>query len=281
MSSSRSSASCATGPTPRSRPRYSRAAPRARRPAKPWPSGTPPPEPVAQERDERERQEDQPAREAAQEREREEAVRRAEQRRRERGETGRVTRVIDGDTVEIEGLGTVRLIGVDTPERGEECFDEATAYLRGRVGGQTVRYRPQREREDRYDRQLLHIFRGGELINLDIAQAGWGEKLTIQPNSRYASRIAQAERDARAAPRGRWAGCEEAPEEPERKPQREPDPEPQPDPEPSGGDCDPGYSGCVPVFPPDVNCPDVDGPVTVTGSDPHGLDRDGDGVACE
>lgn len=114
-----------------------------------------------------------------------------------------------------------------------------------------------------------------------IAQAGWGEELTIQPNSRYASRIAQAERDARAAPRGRWAGCEEAPEEPERAPQREPDPERQPDPEPSGGGCDPGYSGCVPPFPPDINCPDVNGPVTVTGSDPHGLDRDGDGVACE
>lgn len=46
-------------------------------------------------------------------------------------------------------------------------------------------------------------------------------------------------------------------------------------------DCDPGYSPCVPAYPPDVNCPEVDGPVQVTGSDPHGLDRDGDGVACE
>jgi micrococcal nuclease len=50
--------------------------------------------------------------------------------------------------------------------------------------------------------------------------------------------------------------------------------------EPSG-DCDPNYSGCVPSYPPDVNCPQVDGPVQVLGSDPHGLDRDGDGVACE
>lgn len=54
-----------------------------------------------------------------------------------------------------------------------------------------------------------------------------------------------------------------------------------PEPEPSSGDCDPGYSGCVPAYPPDVNCPEVDGPVQVTGNDPHGLDRDGDGVACE
>lgn len=55
----------------------------------------------------------------------------------------------------------------------------------------------------------------------------------------------------------------------------------EPEPGSQGGGCDPGYSGCVPHHPPDVNCPEVAGPVQVTGDDPHGLDRDGDGVACE
>jgi hypothetical protein len=52
----------------------------------------------------------------------------------------------------------------------------------------------------------------------------------------------------------------------------------QPD---TAGSCDPNYSGCVPPYPPDVNCPEVAGPVQVLGSDPHRLDGDGDGVACE
>ena len=43
--------------------------------------------------------------------------------------------------------------------------------------------------------------------------------------------------------------------------------------------CEPGYSPCVPTYPPDLDCADT-GPVSVTGSDPHGLDGDGDGVAC-
>ena len=43
--------------------------------------------------------------------------------------------------------------------------------------------------------------------------------------------------------------------------------------------CAPGYSPCIPSYPPDLDCADT-GPVTVTGSDPHGLDADGDGVAC-
>jgi hypothetical protein len=58
-------------------------------------------------------------------------------------------------------------------------------------------------------------------------------------------------------------------------------------PEPSG-DCDPNYSGCVPVAS-DVDCaggsgngPEyVAGPITVIGTDVYDLDRDNDGVACE
>lgn len=54
---------------------------------------------------------------------------------------------------------------------------------------------------------------------------------------------------------------------------------PQPAPKSSG--CDPNYSPCVPAYPPDLNCGDIGHPITVTGSDPHRLDRDGDGVGCE
>jgi hypothetical protein len=49
----------------------------------------------------------------------------------------------------------------------------------------------------------------------------------------------------------------------------------------SSASCEAGYDPCVPPFPPDVDCPDVGGPISVTGSDPHGLDADNDGVACE
>jgi hypothetical protein len=45
--------------------------------------------------------------------------------------------------------------------------------------------------------------------------------------------------------------------------------------------CAPGYSPCVPPPPPDLDCSDLDGPIKVTGSDPHNLDGDGDGWGCE
>jgi micrococcal nuclease len=51
--------------------------------------------------------------------------------------------------------------------------------------------------------------------------------------------------------------------------------------EPSG-DCEPGYTPCIqPHSQGDVDCADVNGPISVTGSDPHRLDADGDGVGCE
>jgi hypothetical protein len=48
-----------------------------------------------------------------------------------------------------------------------------------------------------------------------------------------------------------------------------------------GGGCDPNYTGCVPDVGYDLDCADIDGPVQVLGADPHGFDRDGDGIACE
>jgi hypothetical protein len=53
-------------------------------------------------------------------------------------------------------------------------------------------------------------------------------------------------------------------------------------------DCTPGYSPCLPPAA-DYDCaggigdgPEyVSGPVTVTGSDPYGLDYDNSGVGCE
>ena len=55
-------------------------------------------------------------------------------------ETGSlVTRVIDGDTVELSNGERVRLIGIDTPEIDEYYYEEATEELRSLIEGKTVR----------------------------------------------------------------------------------------------------------------------------------------------
>lgn len=56
--------------------------------------------------------------------------------------------------------------------------------------------------------------------------------------------------------------------------------QPAPYEEESGG-CDPNYTGCVPESPYDVDCDEVREEVEVIGEDIYGLDREGDGYACE
>lgn len=47
--------------------------------------------------------------------------------------------------------------------------------------------------------------------------------------------------------------------------------------------CDPSYPDvCIAPYPPDLNCGDIGySNFRVTGSDPHGFDRDNDGIGCE
>ena len=76
--------------------------------------------------------------------------------------------------------------------------------------------------------------------------------------------------------------------EPYQTPYKTPYETPYLTPKKTTSECDPNYSGCVPIAS-DVDCAGgsgngpayVQGPVYVTGSDIYGLDRDGDGVACE
>lgn len=53
--------------------------------------------------------------------------------------TGRVSRVVDGDTLYLEGLSTrIRLWGVDAPERSEQGYDDATETLAALVASERL-----------------------------------------------------------------------------------------------------------------------------------------------
>lgn len=175
-----------------------------------------------------------------------------------------VTRVVDGDTLELGNGQVVRLVGIDTPEVGECGYDQASSALSRLTLGAEVRLTRSDEDRDRYGRLLRYVDVGEVDAGLRQIRSG----LAI---ARYDSRDGYGyhprERAYVAADRAtRPVGCA------------------QPRPLASGSagrGCAPGYAPCVPSYPPDVDCADVDGPVTVSGTDPHALDGDGDGTACE
>jgi len=126
-------------------------------------------------------------------------------------EAQRVRQVIDGDTITVSGVGVVRLIGVDAPEktggyRDSEPFgDAATKYMRGLLEGQDVRLEYDGARKDQYNRTLAYVWlRDGRLANLEIIKAGYAETYR-RFEYRMKGDFSAAERDAKAARRGMWA----------------------------------------------------------------------------
>ncbi|MCA8914665.1 MAG: thermonuclease family protein [Planctomycetes bacterium] len=95
-------------------------------------------------------------------------------------------RVIDGDRIEVEGGERVRLLCIDTPERGQPGFDESKAFLRELVEGREVRLEadPAHDDRDRFGRLLRYVwlftgwtvagFSSGDdvLVNVEMIERG-------------------------------------------------------------------------------------------------------------
>lgn len=81
-----------------------------------------------------------------------------------------VERVIDGDTVVVNGT-SVRMLGINTPERGEKYYAEAKAYTESLVLNKTIRI--ERRGKDRYDRELAYLFYNSENLNAKIVEKGY------------------------------------------------------------------------------------------------------------
>ena len=118
----------------------------------------------------------------------------------------------DGDTLFLTDGRKVRLLGIDTPEIGDnaECFGaEATAALRAKLPeGTHVRTVADVQPLDQYDRTLLFLFTGdGRLVHLDLISEGYAEAVVLQPNVLWSAEVEAAEDAAEAAALGMWGAC--------------------------------------------------------------------------
>lgn len=211
-------------------------------------------------------------------------------------ETWTVTNIVDGDTVDVMAAdGTserIRLIGIDTPERGECGFSEASDELAILILHEKVDLvAGARDDRDRYDRLLRYIDVGG----LDAGLVLIAEGLAI---ARYDARDGYG----RHPRQDEYVAADAATPQVCAAPVASPSPtnDDAPPPVQTGDNttasnpwgtssCDPAYDPCVPPKSEvgDLNCPDIrtryPSGVVVDHAhgDPHGLDRDKDGHGCE
>jgi micrococcal nuclease len=172
-----------------------------------------------------------------------------------------VSSVVDGDTFKI-GNTTYRMIGVDTPERGKCGFDEATELTTQAIDGKTVRLEtdPTQGKVDRYGRSLVYVHVDDFNLGQRLIVTGHATEYTYSKPYRYQTLYKNAQKAAEAKGLGIWGTCT--------KKAQETPAEPAP-----GGVY---YANCAAAR---------DAGVTpLRKGDPgyrSGLDRDGDGVACE
>ena len=216
--------------------------------------------------------------------------------------------VIDGDTIILQDGRTIRLLQIDTPEIAEgECYSQEAklelisilatpetrkaSSFKGEVGNSTlgVKKDSMSEDKDQYDRELRYLFFNNMNVNIELVRRGAAAPYFYKGQmGDYSEELLLAVELAKANKIGLWGSCANTILDP------------------TVGiatgfsssssshgsliasnesNCDPNYRGCIPIFPPDLDCADIRSmglaPVYRISGDPHGLDRDGDGIGCE
>jgi micrococcal nuclease len=118
-----------------------------------------------------------------------------------------VVRVIDGDTIEVEGGARVRYIGIDAPEvypQTEYYGPEAWAWNRELVEGKTVTLEKDVSETDGYGRLLRYVWVDGVFVNGELVRLGYARAISYPPDTKYQERLEQLEEEAREARRGLW-----------------------------------------------------------------------------
>ncbi|MDF2548799.1 MAG: hypothetical protein K0R93_3697 [Anaerosolibacter sp.] len=129
--------------------------------------------------------------------------------------TYKITKIVDGDTIEIDYNGTkerVRLIGVDTPEsvhpdatRNSEYGKVASEFSNKQLDGKTVTLEFDVQERDKYGRLLAYVYVDGIMYNKILVSEGYAKVATFPPNVKYVADFTALEKQAREQNKGLWA----------------------------------------------------------------------------
>lgn len=134
------------------------------------------------------------------------------------GEKVIVTKVVDGDTIQISTGQTVRFIGIDTPEtvdprRPVGCFGkEASNEVKTLLSGKEVILQKDVSETDKYKRLLRYIYlaleNGQYLFVQDyLVREGFATVLTYPPDVKFDKQLLEAQRYAKENNKGLWGKC--------------------------------------------------------------------------
>jgi micrococcal nuclease len=123
-----------------------------------------------------------------------------------------VTRIVDGDTLMVRGGDLIRLVQIDAPEAGGECYSAASTRELTRLAapGSRVKLRtdPRLDRVDVYGRLLRYVQVKGMNVNVELVRRGAATPYFFDGDrGRHAGALLAAVSSARTERRGMWRSC--------------------------------------------------------------------------
>jgi len=120
-----------------------------------------------------------------------------------------VTKVIDGDTIVVEGGYHIRLLGMDADEKGYPCYEPAKTRLEDLVLSKQVRLEKDKTDLDQYGRCLRYIFLGNTNVDVQLVKEGLAIARFYEPDVKYKAEITAAEKYAQEGKIGcKWANSQ-------------------------------------------------------------------------
>ncbi len=119
-------------------------------------------------------------------------------------ESAFAARVIDGDTLETDDGLTVRMLGINTPEKKQYLYQEAKDFLKSLVEGKNITLERDVVDRDLYGRLLRYVFVNGTFVEKLILEKGLANSFIIPPNGKYSSQLREAEQHAKENGFGLW-----------------------------------------------------------------------------
>ncbi len=124
----------------------------------------------------------------------------------------KVIKVIDGDTIVIEGGEIIRYIGIDSPETGQsndDCFaQEAFNANKELVEGKEVKLKKDVSERDKYGRLLRYVWVNDIFVNEYLVKEGYALSAKFLPDVRYAEQFDNVEKQAQEENLGLWSLCQ-------------------------------------------------------------------------
>jgi len=201
-----------------------------------------------------------------------------------------VISIRDGDTLTISTGEKVRFLQIDTPEISPaECYGtEARKALIVIIGKSHITLESDSVSDDidKFGRILRYIKIGKVNVNLKLVEIGAATPYFFKgEKGKYSAQLFKAAQNAKAKKIGLWKLCPNTKLDTSKLADTGPVPSKLPSTSKSAVKCDPNYQGCIPSYPPDLDCTEIKrmrlAPIRVIGVDVHKFDGDGDGIGCD